>query len=446
MLAMTTSTRQLHADQRYLVLGLGLSGFSAARYLQQRGYAVEVQDDREQPPCLDALHEQCPGVGFRHRSLEALDAGSFDCLVVSPGLSVRNPRLRDLAAQGKRIIGDIELFAEAADKPVVAITGSNGKSTVTRLVGSIFEAAGIPAGVGGNIGVPALDLLEKGYEYYVLELSSFQLETTQSLKPAVATVLNVSEDHLDRYEDFEDYRNTKLSLLDRADRVVCNLDAENLPCKDPAHAFSLADPKAAWHLTEQQGEHWLAHLGRALLPVSSLRIQGRHNWANALAAMALTAELGVSEQAMVAGLQSFAGLPHRSEWLAEIDGVAWINDSKGTNPGATRAAIEGMDRPLVLLAGGQGKGADMTVLQDALREHVKAAILFGEDAGILQQAWQGCCDIERVENLQQAVGRAREIARKGDAVLLSPACASFDQYPNFAERGEHFRRLVEAMK
>jgi len=445
MLAMTTANRQLHADQRYRVLGLGLSGFSTACYLHRHGYAVQVQDDREQPPCLEALREQCPGVEFLHQTLQALEADEFDCLVVSPGLSVRNPRLRELAAEGKRIIGDIELFAEAVDRPVIAITGSNGKSTVTRLVGSILEAAGAPAGVGGNIGVPALDLLEKGYEYYVLELSSFQLETTQSLKPAVATVLNVSEDHLDRYEDFEDYRNTKLGLLRHADRVVCNRDAENLPCDDLARAFSLWDRRAAWHLVERDGEHWLARHERPLLPVSSLKIQGRHNWANALAAMALAAELEIPEQAMITGLQSFAGLPHRSEWLAEIDGVAWINDSKGTNPGATRAAIEGMDRPLVLLAGGQGKGADMTVLQAALRKHVKTAILFGEDADILQQAWQGCCEIERVENLQQAVERARKIARKGDAVLLSPACASFDQYPNFAERGEHFRRLVEAM-
>ncbi len=445
MLAMKTANRQLHAEERYLVLGLGLSGLSAACYLHRRGYAVEVRDDREQPPCIDALREQCPAVGFLQRPLQDLDAEGFDCLVLSPGLSARHPHLQELAAQGKRIIGDIELFAEAVDQPVIAITGSNGKSTVTRLVGGILEAAGMRAGVGGNIGVPALDLLDQGYECYVLELSSFQLETTRSLRPAVATVLNVSEDHLDRYQDFADYRDTKLSLLRQAERVVCNLDEQNLPCEDPAHAFSLQDRRAAWHLLERKGEDWLAHGDRGLLPVSALKIHGRHNQANALAAMALCAELGVGEAAMIEGLRAFAGLPHRSEWLAEIDGVAWINDSKGTNPGATRAAIEGMDRPLILLAGGQGKGADMTVLRDALRRHVKAAILFGEDAGILQQAWQDCCAIERVENLQQAVMRARDWAQKGDAVLLSPACASFDQYSNFAERGEHFRRLVEAM-
>ena len=445
MQAMSTTMRTTHARQRYLVLGLGLSGYSAARYLLSRGYEVTVRDDRAEPPFRERLLADFPGVELQQGKIGDLDARAFDCLVVSPGLSIRQPEIRSLAAAGKRIIGDVELFAEAVDGPVVAITGSNGKSTVTRLVGCILEAAGISAGVGGNIGVPALDLLEQGHQAYVLELSSFQLETTRSLKPAVATVLNVSEDHLDRYRDFADYRDTKLGLLEQAERVICNLDAPELPCDDPQQAFSVSSDRAAWHLIERAGETWLARQRRPLLPVSALKIRGRHNWANALAAMALASELGAGEDALVEGVTAFAGLPHRSEWLAEIDGVAWINDSKGTNPGATRAAIEGMDRPLILLAGGQGKGADMSVLRDALRQRVGLAILFGEDADRLQQAWQGCCAIERVDDLAQAVELARSRARAGDAVLLSPACASFDQYPNFAERGEHFRRLVEAM-
>ncbi len=446
MQAMTTQTPMLHADVRYRVLGLGLSGYSAARYLLSRGYRVSVQDDRAEPPYRKALLKEFPGVDLRIEPLGAMQAADFDCLVVSPGLSVRSPQLRAMAAAGKRIVGDIELFAEAVDAPVIAITGSNGKSTVTRLVGSIFEAAGVAAGVGGNIGVPALDLLGQGHDVFVLELSSFQLETTRSLRPAVATVLNVSEDHLDRYDSLADYRDTKLGLLEQAGRVICNRDAHNLPpCTDLQRAFSLQDRAAAWHVEQRDGEHWLMQGERPLLPVSSMKLQGRHNWANALAAMALASELAVPEAALVAGVQAFAGLPHRSEWLTEIDGVAWINDSKGTNPGATRAAIEGMERPLILLAGGQGKGADMSVLRAALRQRVRVAILFGEDADRLQQAWQGCCRIERVGDLEQATELARSLAEPGDAVLLSPACASFDQYPNFAERGEHFRRLVEAM-
>ncbi len=446
MQAMTTQTPLLHANERYLVLGLGLSGLSAARYLLDRGYAVTVRDDRPEPPGLRPLREAFPGVSFTQGPLDTIAADDFDCLVVSPGLSVRQPALRRLAEQGKRIIGDIELFAEAVDAPVIAITGSNGKSTVTRLVGSIFEAAGVSAGVGGNIGTPALDLLGQGHALYVLELSSFQLETTRSLRPLAATVLNISEDHLDRYEDLADYRRTKLSLLETARIRVCNRDADNLPCTDRAHAFSLSDDTAAWHLIDHKDETWLGHERRPLLPVSALKIQGRHNWANALAAMALAEASGrVDERALIEGVTAFAGLPHRSEWLAEIDGVLWINDSKGTNPGATRAALEGLERPVILLAGGQGKGADMTVLVPALRQRARAAILFGEDAPQMERVWAGACALHRVEDLPQAVALAQRLARPGDAVLLSPACASFDQYPNFAERGAHFRRLVEGL-
>ncbi len=445
MQAMSKQPHMLHADERYLVLGLGLSGLSAARYLLARGYRVTVQDDRAEPPGRRALLEEFPDVELITAPLDAIDAARHDCLVVSPGLSIRSPALRALADKGLRLIGDIELFAEAVDAPVIAITGSNGKSTVTRLVGSILEAAGRSAGVGGNIGVPALELLGQGHDVHVLELSSFQLETTHSLRPAVATVLNVSEDHLDRYRDLADYRDTKLKLLEMAERVVCNRDAVLIPCRDPERAFSIEQTGVAWHLAERDGETWLAHRDRLLLPAAELRLQGRHNWSNALAAMALASELGIDEAALVAGVKAFAGLPHRSEWLAEIDGVAWINDSKGTNPGATGAAIEGMDRPVILLAGGQGKGADMEVLRPVLQQKLRAAILFGEDAPSMARAWQGCCPIEQVDGLEQAVQRARALAYPGDAVLLSPACASFDQYPNFAARGDHFRRLVEAL-
>lgn len=434
----------MHQDQRYLVVGLGLTGFSVARYLLQHGYDCSIQDDRTQPPYLEKLLQQFPEARIQKTELSEPLLKDIDCLIVSPGLSVRTSLMKKIAASGKRIIGDIELFAEAVDKPVLAITGSNGKSTVTSLLGEMIKADGKKVGVGGNIGVPALDLLNENVDYYVLELSSFQLETTTSLRPLVATVLNVSEDHMDRYDDLEDYQLSKKSIYQNASYCVSNKDDELTWHKHNDVQFSLSDLSAEYSLIESD-ETMLAVNRECWLPTSELKLKGRHNWANCLAAMAMANQLKLSKAAILKVLKSYAGLPHRSQWVANINGVNWINDSKATNPGAAKAAIDGFDEPVILIAGGQSKGADVTVLWESLKRHVKTVLLFGEDAGLIEQQWKGCIDIQRVEDLQHAVKLASEQAQNGDIVLLSPACASFDMYSGFAERGEHFCSLVRAI-
>ena len=433
-----------HQDQRYLVVGLGLTGYSVACYLLTRGYRCWVQDDRAEPPYRQQLTQRFAEVEIINAPLAELELDGFDCLVVSPGLSIRSDSIQQAAKSGKRIIGDIELFAEAVDKPVLAITGSNGKSTVTSLVGEMIAADGYQVGVGGNIGVPALELLEQEVDFYVLELSSFQLETTYSLRPQAATVLNISEDHMDRYHDLADYQQTKQSIYRHAGTCISNADDALTRFADNDIRFSLSDSSVQYSVTDSVPP-MLAINGRGLISTAELKLKGRHNWANCLAALALAQTVGISEQAMIEALRNFPGLAHRSQWVAQRNGVVWINDSKATNPGATQAAIQGLDEPVILLAGGQSKGADMQSLCATLERQVKTALVFGADAGQMLADWQGCTELEQVNDLAEAVQRASEIALVGDIVLLSPACASFDMYSGFAERGEHFIALVEAL-
>jgi UDP-N-acetylmuramoylalanine--D-glutamate ligase len=367
-------------------------------------------------------------------------------LVVSPGVAVRQDAIQRAAQQGKTVLGDIELFALLVEQPVVAITGSNGKSTVTTLVGEMLRCDQRKVAVGGNLGTAALDLLEQEAELYVLELSSYQLETTTSLRPKVAALLNLCEDHLDRYPSYRDYVEAKQRVFNNAEICVSNLDDALTRHDSRDTCFSL-DPHsdAAFRLLED-GALWLAHGKEAWLPVDRLGISGRHNWANALAAMAIAYHLGVSRAAIVLALQEFRGIPHRSQWVAEIDGVEWINDSKATNVGAAQASIEGRDRPVILIAGGQSKGADMSVMCDSIRQKVKHVLLLGEDAARLQQAWEGASDIEFVDSMRAAVQRARQLAEHGDCVLLAPACASFDMYARFEARGDDFMQCVRELE
>ena len=297
----------------------------------------------------------------------------------------------------------------------------------------------------GNIGEPVLDSLRADADLYVVELSSFQLETTSSLAPLSATVLNVSEDHMDRYDDLADYQQTKQGIYRHADTCISNLDDALTAHAEDDVRFSLLDSNAEYSIIDKNGSMLAVH-GEGWLYTSELKLKGRHNWANCLAAMALADSAGISRTAIVEALTSFTGLPHRSQWVAEIDGVNWINDSKATNPGAVKAAIEGIDETVILLAGGQGKGANMEMLHDTLKTHVRAAVLFGEDAGSMASAWQGSTSIEQFDTLEQAVRRAHEISQSGDIVLLSPACASFDQFTGFEQRGEVFCQLVEALQ
>jgi len=433
------------ADVNYLVVGLGLSGYSAAAWLLDHGYSCRVQDTRDLPPFLGRLQSRFQQVDFAGGEIDEALLAWTDVFVVSPGLSARLPVFQQALAQGKAVLGDIELFARLVNAPVIAITGSNGKSTVTTLVGNMIARANRKVAVGGNLGTPALDLLAQQPEFYVLELSSYQLETTTSLRPRVAALLNLCEDHLDRYDDYADYVRTKQRIYRNAEICVSNLDDALTLHGDNDVLFSL-DPcsKAEFRLRENHA-YALAHGEDAWLDVDRLKVSGRHNWANCLAAMAIAHSLGIPRDAIVDAMRDFGGIAHRSQWVAEIGGVEWINDSKATNVGAAKASIEGRERPVILIAGGQSKGADMSLMTDAIRARVKHVLLLGEDATRLQQAWQGASEIELVEDMAAAVKRAQALAESGDCVLLAPACASFDMYDKFEQRGEHFSQLVREL-
>ncbi|MFB3059090.1 MAG: UDP-N-acetylmuramoyl-L-alanine--D-glutamate ligase [Gammaproteobacteria bacterium] len=445
---MNNSQSKQHKDLNYLVVGLGVTGFSVAKYLLAHGYRCRVQDTRDIPPFIKPLQGIFPHVEVKKQALDGELIAWADVLVVSPGLSIRRADILQATELGKSVIGDIELFAQAADKPVIAITGSNGKSTVTRLVGDMITADGKTVGIGGNIGIAALDLLSTPVDYYVLELSSYQLETTQSLKPKIAAVLNLSEDHLDRYPSYADYIQAKVHIYDEADACVSNYDDEGTKHDTNDIQFSL-NPEAGveFGVIDNDGV-CLGHRGDPWLRIDELKISGKHNWANCLAAMALAHTVGISRKAIVESLKNFEGIPHRSQWVAESNGVEWINDSKATNVGAARASIEGRDRPVILIAGGQSKNADVGALARVLKERVKLVLLMGEDADRMEQAWRGATRIERVDSMRCAVARAYANAKSGDCVLLAPACASFDMYEKFEARGDDFiqnvRRLIDA--
>ncbi len=444
MLSMDKQPQQ-HEDLNYLVVGLGVTGFAVASYLLKHGYRCKVQDNRDIPPYMQQLRNRFPKVKIERQELDADLVEWADALVVSPGLSIHQTRIRQAVEMGKHVIGDIELFAQAVDKPVVAITGSNGKSTVTRLLGDMIECDGKRAGVGGNIGTPALDLLQTPVDFYVLELSSYQLETTYSLQPMVAAVLNVSEDHLDRYQSYTDYIQAKFHIYQGARVCVSNSDDETTRHDANDITFSLnPEVEANFRVIHDDGT-WLAHRAEAWLNVNELKISGRHNWANCLAAMALAHEMGISKRAIIEAMKHFTGLPHRSQWVAEADGVEWINDSKATNVGAAKASIEGRERPVILIAGGQSKNADMSVLYPVLEQRVKLVLLMGMDADIIERAWRGATLIERVDSMKCAVARAYGQAERGDCVLLAPACASFDMYEKFEARGDDFMQQVRRL-
>ncbi len=443
MLRMDSQVQQ-HEDVNYLVVGLGLTGYSVACYLLSRGYRCRVQDSRDIPPYYQRLKARFKDVQITSQQSDTDLTTWADALVVSPGLSIHQPYIQQAADLGKRIIGDIELFAQAAEKPVIAITGSNGKSTVATLLGEMMRADGKAVGVGGNIGVPALDLLDEELEYYVLELSSYQLETTSSLSPVAATVLNLSEDHLDRYVDYAAYVQAKLHIYDGAKTCISNFDDETTQHNSTDTQFSLSNVDADYSLIEDDGLY-LAKSGECWLDVTELKVSGQHNWANCLAAMALAQSINISKSAIISALKNFKGISHRSQWVADIDGVTWINDSKATNVGAAVASIKGRSSPVILIAGGQSKNADMSVMRAVLQQHVKQVLLMGEDAERINQAWNGVVAIERVDNMHQAVTRASQIAKSGDCVLLAPACASFDMYAKFEDRGDDFTQCVRGL-
>lgn len=439
------------SDQFRIVVGLGKSGMSLVRFLARQGVPFAVADTRANPPELATLREQYPQVEVRCGELDADFLCRAQELYVSPGLSLRTPALIEAAARGVRMSGDVDLFARHAKAPIVAITGSNAKSTVTTLVGDMAVAAGKRVAVGGNLGTPALDLLADDVELYVLELSSFQLETCERLNAAVATCLNVSEDHMDRYDGMADYhlakhrifRGAKQVVVNRADALSRPLIADSVPC----WTFGTDKPDfKAFGLVEEGGEKWLAFQFEALLPVRELKIRGAHNQSNALAALALGHAVGLPFEPMLQTLREFAGLAHRCQWVGEHAGVNYYDDSKATNVGAALAAIEGLgadiDGKLVLLAGGDGKGADFSALREPVSKFCRAVVLLGRDAELVGAALGDDVTKVRVQTLDEAVRKASEFAQAGDAVLLSPACASLDMFKNFEERGRLFAKAV----
>lgn len=441
----------ISTDKQRIIVGLGVTGLSVARYLAGRDLPFAVCDTRTNPPGLDKLKRFAPMADLYLGELDVQLLSSADELIVNPGIPLSTPAIQTAIQAGVQVVGDIELFARAAEAPIVAITGSNAKSTVTTLVGLMAEKAGRRVAVGGNIGTPALDLLDSKADLYVLELSSFQLETTEALNAEVATVLNISEDHMDRYADLGAYHLAKHRIFRGARQVVVNRDdaltrplvADRLPC----WSFGLDKPDfRGFGLIEQDGQKHLAFEFKALMPVSELKIRGAHNQANALAALALGHAVGLPMAAMLEALRDFPGLPHRCQWVGQHAGVDYYDDSKATNVGAALAAIEGFGGTLqgkqVLIAGGDGKGADFSPLREPISRYCRAVVLLGRDADKLEQVLKDHVPLQRVSSLDEAVSAAASLAQPGDAVLLSPACASLDMFANFEERGRLFAAAV----
>jgi UDP-N-acetylmuramoylalanine--D-glutamate ligase len=439
------------AAKHSLIVGLGATGVAVARYLSARGERVRVIDSRAEPPGLAELRAAVPSIDV---SLETLDerwlAGASRVLL-SPGLPYDLPLAVEARRRGLAVIGDIELFALAARAPVIAVTGSNGKSTVTTLASKLLESQGLRAPAGGNLGPPALDLLGGAEpDAYVLEISSFQMETTDSLTPLAATVLNVSPDHLDRHGTLERYAELKEKLLKAAELGVINIDDPLVAAMGASHprvvAFSVQQElEHGYSIVERNGERWLARDLRPLLRSAELGVRGKHNEANALAALALTAELTTDLDKALDVLRTFTGLAHRCQFVAERRGVAFVDDSKGTNVGATLAALHGLDGPLVLIAGGLSKGQDLSPLAAGARGKLRAAVLIGAAAAELERVLAATAKTVRATSMEDAVAQAAALAQRGDTVLLSPACASQDMFRDYKERGERFVRAAQGL-
>lgn len=434
-----------------LVIGLGKTGWSCLRWLHEQGANLTVLDTRAQPPMLNDLQMSGMPVRQLFGTDSVTDWQAIELVVVSPGVDLQLPAVRAARERGLPVIGDIELFIHVARAPVVAITGSNGKSTVTTLFADMARAAGRQVAAGGNLGTPALELLDEEPDLYVLELSSFQLELTHSMRSAAAVVLNVSPDHMDRHGSLENYAEIKARVYRDTRRAVINRDdplaAQGGEGCDNAIGFTAMLPAGTDYGLQRDGDAiWLMRGEQRIENMQNLRMQGLHNGMNALAALALGEAIGLDEPSMLSALREFAGLPHRCEWVAERNGVRWINDSKGTNVGASVAAIKGLPGPLILLAGGQGKGADFAPLGESLREKGKAAVLYGQDAEQIAATLETLLPVHRENDLDHAVQRAATLSAPGDTVLLSPACASLDQFTNYEQRGECFRRAVEGLQ
>jgi UDP-N-acetylmuramoylalanine--D-glutamate ligase len=444
---------QMQAQHTHVVVGLGKTGLSCARHLRRHNIPFVAVDTRAEPPGIDDFRREFPDVRTECGELQADTLCNAHTLVMSPGVDMRTPAVRTAVAKGVNVTGDIDMFAKLVAAPMVAITGSNAKSTVVTLVGEMAKEAGLRTAVAGNIGTPVLDLLtQTPHEIYVLELSSFQLETTTNLGAAVATVLNMSPDHMDRYDSMQAYHRAKHRIFQGCRHAVVNRDdaltRPLLPPNVKVTSFGLGPEESRdFSVIEHHGKLHLAHERKPLLAVSELKIAGQHNVANALASLALGRAAGLAWEPMLAALRKFTGLPHRCQWVATVAGVPWYNDSKGTNVGASVAAITGLGSTakVILLAGGVGKGQSFIELGPVMKRFGKLAILFGEDAQKIESVLNGIVPVHHARSLQDAVAQARAQAQPGDLVLLSPACASFDMFGNYEHRGKVFMDTVRAL-
>jgi UDP-N-acetylmuramoylalanine--D-glutamate ligase len=434
-----------------VVVGMGVTGQAVARFLEKTNQPFLMMDSRENPPDLTEFKKQFPEISITLGKLDEAILLNASEIILSPGISVKTPEIVKAIDNGVDVIGDVELFARVNKKPVIAITGSNAKTTVTTLVGKMAEAAGMNAAIGGNIGTPILDLIDDDIELYVLELSSFQLETTSTLKATVATILNVTEDHMDRYSSLSDYHRAKQRIYFGAKTVVVNRAdplthppiAENVLC----YSFGLDRPdRYGFGVVGTGNERKLAFEFKSLMEVSKLKLRGEHNVANSLAALALGHAAGLPMDPMLSALNDFEGIPHRCQWVATVDQVDYINDSKATNVGATLAALKGFSveqKNIVLIAGGESKDADFLPMKKAIADHVHLVILIGRDAEIIAGVINDIVEVKFKNNMEEAVDCAKEHAKSGDIVLLSPACASFDMFKGYEERGMEFMKAVE---
>lgn len=441
----------LHEKRKVLIVGLGKTGLSCARYLAAQNVEVAITDSRKHPPEVDVLLKELPDTALFLGGFDEQVFESAEELIISPGVSLHDPVIAKAIERGVPVAGDIELFAKSTTAPVIAITGSNGKSTVTSLVGLMAREDKWDVRVGGNLGVPALDLIqEQEPDLYVLELSSFQLESTWSLNASVAAVLNVSPDHMDRYSDVDEYTAAKHRVFNGDGVMVLNADDERvMAMQQPEREiiyFGVSNHNHNGFIADEyDGQIWLCRGKERLIKQSELHIVGRHNLSNALAALAIGEAEGFSMEAMLRVLRVFPGLPHRTQWVAEKDGVRWYNDSKATNVGAAIAALQGMDGKVVLIAGGDSKGADFSPMVEAVKANARAVVLIGQGALGLRSALGGAALLIDAENMTDAVEKASINAKRGDCVLLSPACASFDMYKNYEQRGDVFVDAVRSL-
>jgi UDP-N-acetylmuramoylalanine--D-glutamate ligase len=444
-----SAVKKSKAADKDLVVGLGATGLSIARYLRRAGLEAMFVDSRDEPPGLEELDEVWPDAHVELGKLKLPE--NTGRIIVSPGITDKEPLLRKARKADIEIISDIELFAREAATPYVAITGSNGKSTVTTLLYHMGRAAGKEILAGGNLGEPALDLLDiQQPDLYVLELSSFQLQRTESLSPAVAVLLNVSPDHLDWHRSEKQYRDSKYSIYRAAQAAVINR-ADKRALKetkdiDAVVSFGLDEPEEGQYgIRRDDGIDYLARGSTMLIATSDLAMYGRHNQANALAALAAGELLGLDLPSMLQVLNEFPGLPHRMQFVARKGSVDYINDSKATNVAAAVASIDSVDGMIVLLAGGEGKGGDFSDLAAALETKLRAAVLFGTDADKISDALDTVMPVYFAVDMDDAVQQAAAYAESDDTVLLAPACASFDQFDNYGARGDAFGTAVEAL-